>query len=342
MTTRENTVLADGKGRPVRYMRVSVTDRCNLRCRYCAPRAGFAALNHSDIISYEEIGRLAGILSRRGVTSVRITGGEPLVRKHLDSLITILSGIPGISDISLTTNGLLLAEMAPDLRRAGLSRVNVSLDTLRDDRFKWVTDPNGNGHGGGVQTVLKGLEKAREEGLDPVKINVVLMRGFNDDELEAFSELTREQDCEVRFIEFMPMGPDGFWGLGKVMSAAEAIARLETVHGSLERMGKGRGSGPAVRYRIPGHEGTVGFITPISEHFCVNCNRIRITADGHLRTCLFSDNETDLLTPLRSAASDEEILSLIGGALSRKPEGHGMAGGKVVRACARTMSHIGG
>ncbi len=323
-------------------MRVSVTDRCNLRCRYCAPTAGFASMSHNDIISYEEICRLAKILAPHGVKSVRITGGEPLVRKHLDALITSLSDISGISDISLTTNGLLLEEMAAALASAGLSRVNVSLDTLKDDRFEWVTDPNGHGHGGGVQAVLKGLEKAKDAGLSPVKVNVVLMRGFNDDELEDFVELTRDRECEVRFIEFMPMSPDGFWGPSKVMSAAEAIARLETVHGSLERLGKGKGSGPAIRYRIPGFTGTVGFITPISEHFCVNCNRIRITADGQLRTCLFSDNETDLLQPLRSGASDEEILALIQGALTEKPEGHGIRDGATIRACARTMSHIGG
>jgi cyclic pyranopterin phosphate synthase len=302
-------------------------------------------MSHDDIISYEEICRLARILAPRGVQSVRITGGEPLVRKHLDSLITSLSQIPEITDISLTTNGLLLEEMAPDLHQAGLSRVNVSLDTLKEDRFQWITDPNGHGHGGdggGVQAVLKGLEKARDAGLSPVKVNVVLMRGFNDDELEAIAELTREQDIKVRFIEFMPMSPDGFWGPAKMMSAAEAIARLETVHGSLERLGKGKGSGPAIRYRIPGFTGTVGFITPISEHFCVNCNRIRITADGQLRTCLFSDNETDLLKPLRSGSSDEEILALIQVALTEKPEGHGIKDGAVIRTCARTMSHIGG
>ncbi len=334
--------LTDSRNRPIRYMRVSVTDRCNLRCRYCAPSAGFVSLNHNEIISYEEICRLAEILAPRGVSSVRITGGEPLVRKHLDALIASLARIPGITDLSLTTNGLLLGEMAPDLKRAGLSRVNVSLDTLRDDRFQWIADPNGHGHGGGVRAVLDGLEKAREAGLSPIKVNVVLMRGINDDELEAFAELARDQDYEVRFIEFMPMSPDGFWGPGKVMNAAEAIARLETVHGSLQRLGKGKGSGPAVRYRIPGHTGTVGFITPISKHFCVNCNRIRITADGHLRTCLFSDNETNLLAPLRSGASDDQILALIEKALTEKPEGHGMAGGGVIKACARTMSHIGG
>jgi cyclic pyranopterin phosphate synthase len=342
MTEHIDNPITDGSGRPVRYMRVSVTDRCNLRCRYCAPAAGFVSLNHNDIISYEEICRLAGILAPRGVSSIRITGGEPLVRKHLDALITSLSRVPGITDLSLTTNGLLLGEMALDLKRAGLSRVNVSLDTLRDDRFQWIADPNGHGHGGGVRAVLDGLEKAREAGLAPIKVNVVLIRGINDDELETFAELTQDQDYEVRFIEFMPMSPDGFWGPGKVMSAAEAIARLETIHGSLQQLGKGKGSGPAVRYRIPGHTGTIGFITPISKHFCVNCNRIRITADGHLRTCLFSDNETDLLAPLRSGASDEKILALIEKALTEKPEGHGIAGGQVIKTCARTMSHIGG
>jgi cyclic pyranopterin phosphate synthase len=334
--------LTDGSGRPVRYLRVSVTDRCNLRCRYCAPSEDFVSLSHNRIISYEEIERLARILSPMGVSSIRITGGEPLVRKHLDRLVSSLSKVPGINDISLTTNGILLSELAKPLKDAGLSRVNVSLDTLREDRFTWITSPNGNGIQMGPHRVMEGLMAAEFAGLLPVKINVVLMRGFNDDELEGFAALTSDRDFEVRFIEFMPMSPEGFWGPEKVVPAAEAIGRLETVHGPLAQLGRCNGSGPAVCYQIPGYQGTVGFITPISQHFCLDCNRIRITADGKIRTCLFSDNETDILEPLRSGASDAEVLNVIQDALNRKPEGHGMGKGEGLRGCARTMSHIGG
>jgi cyclic pyranopterin phosphate synthase len=323
-------------------MRVSVTDRCNLRCRYCAPSDEFEPLTHNQIISYEEIERLAHILVPMGVSSIRITGGEPLVRKHLERLVHSLSHTPGITDISLTTNGYLLEELAGPLRVAGLSRVNISLDTLKEDRFAWITGPDGEGSYGGLDRVLDGIEGADRAGLSPVKINVVLMRGFNDDELEEFAALARDRDFEIRFIEFMPMSPEGFWGPEKVVTAAEAIGRLETVHGPLVSLGRGKGSGPAVRYQVPGYKGTVGFITPVSQHFCVDCNRIRITADGKIRTCLFSDNETDLLAPLRSSASDEEILTLIEKALRGKPEGHGIGRGEGVKGCARTMSHIGG
>lgn len=334
--------LTDRQGRPVRYMRVSVTDRCNLRCRYCAPADDFRSLSHEQIISYEEIFRLAALLATRGVSSVRITGGEPLVRKHLDRLVRGLADTPGIRDISLTTNGLGLAGAAGALRSAGLSRVNVSLDTLRPDRFTWITSSNGLDHPGSPRQVLDGLDQAVDAGLSPVKVNVVLMRGFNDDELDSFAGLTRDRDMEIRFIEFMPMSPVGFWGPEKVVTAAEAIARLETVHGPLTSLGRGKGTGPAVRYRIPGFTGSIGFITPVSEHFCVHCNRIRITADGRLRTCLFSDDETDLLSHLRSGSPDREILAVIEEALEGKPDGHGMGMGEHVRACKRAMSHIGG
>jgi len=334
--------LTDSQGRPISYLRFSVTDRCNLRCRYCVPSGEFISLSHDQIISYEEIERLASVLAPSGVSSIRITGGEPLVRKHLDRLIFRLSRTPGVKDISLTTNGFLLAQHAATLRKAGLSRVNISLDTLRDDRFDWITGPDGQGNRGGWSRVMEGIEEADRVGLSPIKINVVLMRGFNDDELIHFASLTRDRDYEVRFIEFMPMSPEGFWGVEKVITAAEAIGRLETEHGSLMPLGRGSGSGPAVRYQIPGYKGTVGFITPVSRHFCTDCNRIRITADGKIRTCLFSDEETDILEPLRSGATDDQILTIIQEALNAKQDGHGIGKSEELKGCARTMSHIGG
>ncbi|MGD8353129.1 MAG: GTP 3',8-cyclase MoaA [Pseudomonadota bacterium] len=335
--------LIDSLGRPIRYLRVSVTDRCNLRCRYCVPSSEFVPLSHGQIISYEEIQRLVRILAPGGVSSIRITGGEPLVRKHLDRLVRGLSRIPGIRDISLTTNGFLLTDFAGTLKKAGLYRVNISLDTLREDRFTWITGPEGKRNPGGIDRVLSGIDEARRTGLSPLKINVVLIRGFNDDELVDFASMTRDQPYEVRFIEFMPMSAEGFWGPEKVVPAAEAIGRLETVHGSLTHLGRCEGSGPAICYQVPGYKGTLGFITPVSQHFCVECNRIRITSDGKLRTCLFSDREQDILGPMRSGASDVEILRIIQDALAEKPEGHGMGKeeGKVPE-CARTMSHIGG
>jgi cyclic pyranopterin phosphate synthase len=335
------TFLTDSQKRPISYMRVSVTDRCNLRCRYCTPTTEFSSMSHGQVIRYEEIVRLVSLLTPRGIRSVRITGGEPLVRKHLDGLITDLKQIEDIEDISLTTNGLLLAKQAATLADAGLCRVNVSLDTLNPERFRWITDPDGS-QGAELDQVMEGLAAAQSAGLTPVKVNAVLMRGFNDDEIEDFARLAEDTDYEVRFIEFMPMGPNGYWGKDKVVSAGEAIGRLETVFGKLEELGKGRGAGPAKRYRIPGHKGTIGFITPISHEFCVGCNRIRITSDGKLRTCLFSDLEADILTPMRDGASNEELLNIVEKAISKKPDGHEISKSEVIRTCTRTMSHIGG
>ena len=337
-----NSQLTDSQRRPIRYIRVSVTDRCNLRCRYCTPSTDFVSLRHNQVLTYEEIERVAAILAPYGVASVRLTGGEPLVRKHLHRLVSSLAAIPGIDDLSLTTNGILLADQAQALKEAGLSRVNVSLDTLRPERFQWITDPTKQRGSDDLASVMRGLEEAQRVGLTPVKVNVVLMRGFNDDELEDFLDLAGDKDLEVRFIEFMPMGPNGFWSKDLVVTADEVIDRMKQSYPALKYLGKSKGSGPAVLYHIPGHRGTIGFITPISSHFCVQCNRVRLTADGKLRTCLFSDAETDLMPLLRSEASDEEILETVMEALMKKPHGHEISTKGAASACIRTMSHIGG
>lgn len=342
MTQHLDGPLVDGCGRPIRYLRVSVTDRCNLRCRYCCPSIQFSPLSHVDMISYEEVTRLAHLLAPKGVSSIRITGGEPLVRKNLDRLIRCLSQVPGIEDIALTTNGLLLEETAESLAKAGLSRINVSLDSLIPERFAWITRLESLNGSDGPKAVLKGIEAGRAAGLDPIKINVVLMRGINDDELPQFAELTRDQDCEVRFIEFMPLCPEVFWGVKLMIPSSEIIQRIEESCGPLAAVGRGKGVGPAVRYRISGHRGTIGLISPISNHFCAHCNRIRLTADGKILPCLFSNTETDLLAPMRSGKRDGEILSIIEDTLRHKPSGHGIAESWVYRACTRTMSHIGG
>ena len=334
--------LCDSLGRQIRYLRVSVTDRCNLRCRYCTPSAKFVSLTHDDIISYEEIARLVRILAPEGIESVRITGGEPLVRKNPERLLRSLSTIPGIGDISLTTNGVFLEKAADSLVRAGLSRVNVSLDSLIPERFSWITRSGPQTGDGGPRAILRGVEAARRAGMYPVKINVVLMRRFNDDELHRFADLTRDHDYEVRFIEFMPLSPKGVWGMESVVPTADVISSLESAYGPLVPMDRRKGLGPAVRYQISGYAGTIGFISPVSDHFCDQCNRIRLTADGKLLPCLFSDIETDLLGPMRAGASDPEILSLIARILQQKPAGHNIPGGGSIRGCSRIMSHIGG
>ena len=337
-----SNALLDSQGRSVRYIRISVTDRCNLRCRYCVPSADFVNLGHDRILSYEEIVRIVRIFAPRGVTSVRITGGEPLVRKHLERLVTSLSEIPEIKDLSLTTNGILLGKSARALKSAGLSRVNISLDTLKPERFEWITNQSEVAEKASLDDVLEGLRASREAGLDPVKINVILMRGFNDDELMDFVALTEENEFEVRFIEFMPIGHNGFWTADRVITADETISRLNSFCDGLESLGKGRGAGPARRYRFPGHRGTLGFITPISSEFCVECNRIRLTSDGHIRTCLFSDVETDLLAMMRNGCTDDQVVAAVEKGLTVKPRGHNISKTGHQPTCARTMSHIGG
>ncbi|MBN2720694.1 MAG: GTP 3',8-cyclase MoaA [Proteobacteria bacterium] len=334
--------LIDGCGRTIRYLRVSVTDRCNLQCRYCCPSIRFRSLPHENVISYEEIARLAGILAQRGVSSVRITGGEPLVRKHIERLVHFLTRIPGIREVSLTTNGLLLEDQAEILAKAGLARVNVSLDSFLPERFNWITRSTPANGQDGPTTVLRGIQAARKTGLVPIKINVVLMRGVNDDEILSFTDLTRDLDDEVRFIEFMPLCPEISWGNELMLPSSEIMERIEKSRGPLIPVERGAGSGPAVRYRIPGHAGTVGFISAMSDHFCAGCNRIRLTSDGKLLTCLFSEAETDLLTPMRSGAGDNEILSLIEEAVRQKASWHGIAQNQVCPSCSRCMFSIGG
>ncbi len=347
-TASGGPLLVDNHGRAVRYLRVSVTDRCNLRCRYCMPLEGVSPFGHASMLSYEEIVRVVRLLAGHGVRSVRLTGGEPLVRKHLANLVRDLASVPGVDDLALTTNGLLLERIAGELKEAGLARVNVSLDTLRPDRFAWITRLGEMGRegdeGAGIATVLAGLTAARRVGLTPVKINAVVMRGFNDDELLDFARLAEREDNEVRFIEFMPMGHEGFWADERVVTADEMRERLSRALPALEPIPRGMGAGPARRFRVPGFAGVIGFITPLSSHFCSECNRLRLTADGKLRACLFSDAEVDLLPLLRGSASDDEILDAARKAVAEKQERHGRTVGKgeAPRWCRRTMPLIGG
>ncbi len=326
------TGISDSFQRPINYLRISVTDRCNLRCVYCMPAEGVPLMAHADILSYEEIYIVVKAAAEMGINKVRLTGGEPLVRAGLSDLIRLLVGIEAIDDISLTTNGILLAQHAATLKEAGLHRVNVSLDSLKPERFNKIT------RCGALEDTLRGIEAAKTAGLTPVKINMVVMAGVNDDELTDFSAKTVSEGWHVRFIEQMPVNGDDS-GFTKLFSVSEMRKRIESL-GKLEPWKVDVGNGPAKYFRLPGAEGTIGFITPITEHFCYRCNRLRLTADGKLRPCLLSEEEIDLKEPLRSGASVMELKNLIEKAIASKPKGHHLAEGK--KRNGRPFSQVGG
>ncbi len=325
--------MNDPYGRTIDYLRISVTDRCNLRCIYCMPSKGVMPIKHKDILSYEEIVRIVRIAAPMGIRKVRITGGEPLARKNITHLISSLNAINGIENISLTTNGVLLEKYADEIARAGLDRVNVSLDSLSPDRYKEIT------RGGSLDVVLRGIEKAENAGLKPVKINMVPIRGFNVDEIEEFARITLEKSYQVRFIEFMPIGARQMWSHDKYIPLNEIKSIVEKV-GSLTPV-KVRKSGPARYFRFEGAAGVVGFINAVTHQFCEECNRLRLTADGKLRPCLFSETEVDLKTPIRNDASDVEIEGLIRHAIEVKPEKHNIDC-RDGSAFLKPMSRIGG
>jgi cyclic pyranopterin phosphate synthase len=324
----------DNFNRPISYLRVSVTDRCNLRCVYCMPPEGIPWRPHEEILRYEEIETVVWAAAELGISKVRLTGGEPLVRKGLVDLVSMISCIPGIDDLAMTTNGVLLACYAKELKAAGLKRVNVSLDTLRPERFRTITRL------GELSDTLDGIAAAKEAGLVPVKINTVVIRGLNDDEAVDFARLTYAPDWHVRFIEVMPLGNNADWAGNGYVPMGEVRERIERELGGLIPAKLGVGGGPARYYRLAGAQGTIGFITPISEHFCYQCNRLRLTADGKLRPCLLSDYEIDLRTPLRRGASAEEIKALIIEGIRNKPERHHLS--EQVIPQGRAMSEIGG
>ena len=326
------TGLSDSFQRPINYLRISVTDRCNLRCVYCMPQEGITLMSHYDILSYEEIFTLVKAAAELGINKVRLTGGEPLVRAGLPDLVRMLAGIETIDDISLTTNGILLAQHAAELKEAGLQRVNVSLDTLQPERFRQIT------RCGNLADTLKGIEVAAAVGLNPVKINMVVMAGVNDDELPDFAAKTIGDGWHVRFIELMPTNGDEPVN-SKLVSVSEMRKRIESM-GKLEPWKVEVGNGPAKYFRLPGATGTIGFITPVTEHFCYQCNRLRLTADGKLRLCLLNEDEIDLREPLRSGASVAELKNLIEKAIASKPEGHRLSEGKKQKG--RPFSQVGG
>lgn len=328
--------MEDHYGREIRYLRISVTDRCNLRCVYCMPPEGIQWQPHNEILSYEEIVSVVRVAASQGIRQIRLTGGEPLVRAGLSELVRQIAEVPGIEDIALTTNAILLASQAEALAQAGLKRVNISLDTLQADKFARIT------RGGSIERVWEGIAAAEANGLKPIKINAVVVRGLNDDEMEAMARLTLEHDWHMRFIELMPIQNQQSWGEGLPdpatahVSVTEMMTRLSSL--GLEPVDSEVGLGPAQEFRLRGGLGRVGFISPLSDHsFCQRCNRMRLTADGSLRPCLMSDEEVALRDVLRAG---KDILPLYQEAITGKPKGHHLA--EHLTPSGRCMTQIGG
>jgi cyclic pyranopterin phosphate synthase len=305
--------MIDQFGRRVEYVRVSVTDKCNLRCVYCMPLGGLDWLKRESLLSYEEIASVLRTMAGMGLKKVRITGGEPLVRKDLSHLVRMVAEIPGIEDISLSTNAVLLGDQAQELRDSGVSRVNVSLDSLQEERVDAIARRPGS-----FGRIMEGLDAAEAVGFDPIKINVVLIGGQNDDEIEDFALITRDRPWHIRFIELMPTGSNLDLSADNFVSCQNALARIRRM-GSIEPVEGPAGNGPATYFRFPGAAGTVGVITPMSHNYCDRCNRMRLTADGQLRPCLFGSLQTNLRDPLRAGA---DLVPIIEETLQIKPERH--------------------
>lgn len=317
--------MKDQFNREITYLRVSITDRCNLRCRYCMPEAGVCKLQHQDILRYEEILEIVSMAAELGIKKVRVTGGEPLVRLGCADLCTGISAIPGIQEVVITTNGILLEQQAEALHQAGVRRVNVSLDTMDPEKYRQITG------GGEIQRVLRGIEKARDVGLTPIKINTVLMGGFNDGEISDFVEMTREHPIELRFIELMPMGPGAEFGESAYLPGQTVLDRVP------ELQPIPADGGVARLYQLPGAVGRVGLISPLSRHFCGSCNRLRLTSEGALKPCLHSNQEI----PLRGLHGDA-LREAICAAITAKPKMHGALDAHHSSQAGRNMNTIGG
>ena len=326
-----SVTLRDSFGRRIDYLRISVTDRCNFRCLYCMPAAGLEWLPKSDILSYEEIAQVVSELAPLGLRRLRITGGEPTLRPQLELLVGMLRSIPEIEDISLSTNGVRLPELAGSFRQAGLDRVNMSADSLRPDRIRAISRRNIN------FDPIAAATAAEQAGLSPIKINVVVMRGINDDELCDFARLTVEHEWHVRFIELMPVGEMRELTWDHIVPSEEVLRQLEEIAPLEPVAGPSRGNGPARYFRFDGARGTVGVITPMSHTYCGSCNRVRLTADGRLRTCLFGDDEVDLRSPLREGLPLEPFFR---SALSSKPKEHHLLQMQV--GGLQALSQVGG
>ncbi len=324
-------MLTDRFNRIINYLRISITDRCDLHCKYCVEK-DFPFIPHDEILRYEEILRFVRIAAGLGVTKVRLTGGEPLCRKDVPYLLHEIATTKGIGDISLTTNGVGLADRVSELKAAGLRRVNISLDTLKRDKFRFITGVDA------YDKVLDGIEKAKSAGLCPVKINTVIIKDFNDDEVLDFVAFAQNENVEVRFIEFMPFGDTGLWDSSKVVTSAELQAYIKKTYELVPSTNSHKG--PARVFKIPGQHGKIGFISPISTHICSDCNRLRLTSDGKIKPCLFSDREYDVKGLLRGGKSDEEIAHAVVEIVRAKPEKKFESG--VIRKCQRSMRGTGG
>lgn len=325
--------VRDQFGRRMNYLRISLTDRCNFRCVYCMPEMGMKFQPRDEMLSDEELIRVVGLCSQLGISKLRLTGGEPTIRPHLVDLVREMKAFPGIRELSMTTNALLLGRMAADLKDAGLDRVNISIDTLDPTQFKSMT------RGGRFDLVWKGIEAADAVGLTPIKLNSVVLRGQNDERVAEMASLTIDRPWQVRFLEIMPMEGVGLVYDEGLVTSAETQAVLEQTFGPLEPVAADP-SDPARTWRIPGAQGTIGFISPISDPFCETCNRVRLTSDGNLRLCLLRPDEVNIRDMMRAGASDDDLLQRIRGGVWYKPWGHRVAEGDV--DTVRGMSQIGG
>jgi len=326
--------MQDSCKRDINYLRISVTDRCNLRCVYCMPPEGVKHIPHDEILTIEEIETLVKAAAGVGIRKIRLTGGEPLVRKGVVKLVQSTAAVETIDDIAITTNGIILSKLGKSLKEAGLRRVNISLDTLSPRRFKKITRV------GRLEDVKRGIETALQLGLHPVKINSVVVRGINDDEIIDLAKLAVDYPLHIRYIELMPIGESDSWAKGRFVSAREVAEGIEAGLGKLQPVSKPTGAGPASYYRIAGAPGTIGFITAISNHFCTSCNRLRLTATGSIRPCLYSDCELDVKSSLRSGASLLELSRMFVHAAKIKPNRHNMGDGWKDKM--KLMSQIGG
>jgi len=325
--------VRDQYGRTLNDLRISLTDRCNLRCVYCMPAEGVTFRPTEELLADHELLLLVRVAADLGVQKIRLTGGEPTVRPAIVDLVAAISGTPGIEDLAMTTNGLLLEALGEPLARAGLRRVNVSLDTLDPEKFARIT------RGGRLERVLAGIAAAEAAGLTPLKLNTVVVRGFNEEDVVDLARLTLARPWEVRFIEVMPFGTVADVADAGIVPSEETMARIEEVLGPLRPLDL-TGEDPARTYRLPGAAGTLGFISPVSQPFCSRCGRLRLTADGRLRLCLLRDDEVDLLTPLRRGASHAEIKEIFAAGAYRRPFGHALA--ERLFPEKRVMIQIGG
>ena len=328
--------LVDSYGRKIDYLRISITDHCNLKCTYCTPFSGRDHLERSEILTYEEMLKVARAATAAGITKIRITGGEPLVRKGVVAFCRMLSRLEGLKSLALTTNGVYLAEMAEPLFKAGVRRINISLDTLRPERFEKITGYDW------LPRVLAGIERAQQIGMDPIKINTVVMRGINDDEIEDLAALTLSKPYHVRFIELMPTNSTAYGDYESLFVPVEKFMKRIHQIDCVQIEPATDSYGPARLCKLPGAIGKVGFIAPISWHFCGSCNRLRLTADGKIKTCLFSQEEIDIKVALRNGATQNDIVDIFRQSVAEKPIGHHLNTKNHKNTCGRAMRAIGG